>query len=115
MLQLVQDEMGHEEGPFEKSRFTEIGHPSVDDDARVEDLGTDGVAIQLKEFLLGAWQLLLAEPGAQHEAEIRESEKKDEAADMEQEGLDVENLAAHPFDRAPSTPGPPPILPRLRQ
>src|SRR6476620_6958174 len=90
--------MGHEERPFEKSRFAEIGDPSVNDDARVEDLGTDGVAIQLEEFLLWAWQLLLAEPGAQHEAEVRKSEKKDEPADMEEEGLDVKNLATYPFD-----------------
>src|SRR4029079_16676944 len=95
---LVQDEMGHEKRPFEESRFAEIGNPSVNDDARVEDLRTYGVAVHRDQCLLGACQLLLAEPGAQHKAEVRKSEKKDEAADVEEESLDVKNLAAHPFD-----------------
>ena len=47
MLQLVQNELRHEKGPFQKARFTEICHAPVDDhagawfgDARqVEELG----------------------------------------------------------------------------
>jgi hypothetical protein len=100
VLQLVKDEMRHEERALEKSRFAEVGDPAVDDDAGVEHLWTHRIAVQFEKFLLRTRQLFLAKPGAQHEAQVGKSEQKDQAADVKQEGLDVKNLATDPFDQA---------------
>ena len=37
-LQFLEDELGHDQRPFEKTGFADLGDPAVDDDARVQDL-----------------------------------------------------------------------------
>jgi hypothetical protein len=49
-------------------------------------------------FCWGLGSFFFAEPGAQYEAEIWKSEQKNKTADVKQEGLNIENLTAHPLD-----------------
>ncbi len=91
--------MRDQERPFKKSGFTEIRHSAVDDDTGIEHLRADRVPGQLEKLLLGTRKLFLSEPRPEHQAEIGKPEKKDQSADVEQESLDVENLAPDPFNQ----------------
>ncbi len=98
MLQLMQDEMRHEEGAFQESGLAEVGDAAVDDDAGIQNLHALAEGDKVPR-LAHAAQFLATEPRAHGQAQVGQPQQKHEPADMKEKSFHVEDGAAHPLDQ----------------
>ncbi len=99
VLELVQNELGHQERALQKAGLAEVRHAPVDDHAGIKNLIIAGHHSVFR-VLHRPCEPFHSEFGPQHDAEVGQPQEKQEPADMEQERLHVEDRAADPFDQS---------------
>ncbi len=98
MLKLVQDKLGDQERAFQESGLTQVRHAPVNNHAGIKNLSIAGFP-RLPNVLVRSEDLLLPKPCTQHEPQVRQTEEKQEPADVKENRLHIKDDAADPFNK----------------
>src|SRR5207249_8667830 len=94
LLQFAQDEMGYNKNSVQKSSFTDIGNPSIDDDTGVQDfVGFLGRTFSSKDSLERGQVQQVPFIGVDHKPDIRHYDENEELD--ERKRIRVEERVRH--------------------